>query len=468
MKIFNTKTELLLLIGIAILIFTLGLGSYALFDLDEPRYAEAAREMINTKEYYVPLFNFEPRYDKPILFYWAEIFSFKVLGVNELAARLPSALAGIALAVIIYAFANFYQIALLTSLIFISSLEIFVMSRLSVTDTLLNLFVSTTLLISFLVIDKKIPGKYLILAGLSLGFALLTKGPVAIILPGLILLIYLFCTKSLEFIKINYQELLQATLICILTALPWYLVVHHKTHGEFTKIFFFEHNFNRYSSTLTGHDAAWWYYLAVMAIGFMPWTIYAFSILLQKITKPKALFFQLRNLSKLSLFSIIWILVILVFFSMAQTKLPNYVLPLYLPLAILLAEHLDKVLLSQTRKKIFFGFFLLITIVYCFATELVFKPMAQAKQAGIIKFSSMIDKDSDLYLIKLIRPSVVFYSQKTVPTIRFKEFVLKASSKPKQCFIAKKHWRKKISEQNQLYIWFEDKQYLFGCNYGLL
>lgn len=465
------RHELLWLIAIATLIFTFGLGSYALLDLDEPRYAEAAREMIDAKEYIVPLFNGEHRYDKPILFYWMEILSFKLFGINELAARLPSALAGIMLACVCYVFANFYRIGFLTALILISSLEVFVMSRLSVTDALLNLLMSATMLIWFLVYDQKISSKYLSLAGLSAGLALLCKGPVAIVLPGIIVVIFLLCRhRLLSFVKSKYRELCLASLTCLLVSMPWYLLVHYRTNGVFTQSFFFEHNLARYSSTLTGHAAAWWFYLLVIIVGFMPWTLYAAFRFTQMLLQRKLPVFQLSETSDLVLFSLVWIFSILTFFSFAQTKLPNYVLPLYMPLSLLLALHFKNILLSKKQWRVFCWSIAAIVLLYCLASQFVFKPIAKSKASGIIKFASMLDENSNLYLIKIIRPSVNFYSKKITENISFKEFLQRAKRKPKQCFVMKKNEKHKVHKENQipLYIWLEDDRYIFACNYGLL
>ena len=204
----------------AAILYLAFLGGYPLFDKDEPYYAESAREMIERNSFVIPYFNYVPRYEKPILFYLLEVISFKTFGVNEFAARLPSALMALGLLLINYFFAKRIdansRFALYSSLILATSLEFFILARMSITDMTLNFFISTSLLSFFVFYEKnlfsdetKAKPLFLYLSAMAIAGGVLTKGPIAILLPGLIVCVFLLFTgKLLCFIKRFFLQIL--------------------------------------------------------------------------------------------------------------------------------------------------------------------------------------------------------------------------------------------------------------------
>ena len=194
------KTLVVILVLFVILYFY-RLGNVGLIDVDEPRYAEAGREMLESGNWVVPYFNYTVRFDKPIFFYWFEAISMNFFGVNEFAARLPSALGALLCVSILFVFLKtFYDVAfaILGVIILMSSFEFVALSRFSVTDMTLASFISSSIFSFFLGYHEIINShrffkfqitefsSWYILGFVFLALAVLTKGPVAVIILGLI------------------------------------------------------------------------------------------------------------------------------------------------------------------------------------------------------------------------------------------------------------------------------------------
>ncbi len=448
--------SLLFVVLFTTVLFSFKLGSYALVDMDEPRYPQAAREMIAKGEYIVPQFAETRRYDKPILFYWSEILSIKVFGDNEFAARLPSAISALALVLICFLFGSSVGVSVLSSVVLATSLEFFIMARLSVTDMLLNLCISSTLIIFFLCYSRKLNDKFLLLAAVSAALGLLCKGPVALVLPGLIIVAYLLSDKNLiAYFKRIAVWLPWITMILLAIALPWYIAVDQATGGEFTKAFFLEHNLNRYTSTLSGHKAAWWFYIPVFLVGFMPWTL----------VLPKALrdWFIVRSdksyENDLIRFCLIWFVSVIVFYSLASTKLINYILPCYLPLAMIVALYLKELpMKTVTTLVLIWGTALMI------AVPLVLMPMSKTMSGGIIKFASMLPTDvQQVFTVNMERPSVTYYTHKAAKRITSAKLLRKLNRSENLYFVIKTNDLKEIQEaKNSYQIMFQEGKYSFG------
>jgi 4-amino-4-deoxy-L-arabinose transferase-like glycosyltransferase len=342
---------------IALLIFAFcylawGIWGFSLITPDEPRYAETAREMIESGDWIVPYCDYNYRFHKPILFYWLEAISFKCFGLNEFAARLPSVLSGLGLTGLAYLIGNLHGFGITAALITLSSLEIFIVSKLSITDMSLCFFTCAALVFFYVGYIKislqrqrfsfkeRVSSYWFILSAVMIALGVLCKGPVAVVLPLSTIGIFLFLKKDLkEFVLNTWLELLIGFVLFLIITLPWYISVHIATNGEFTKEFFLSHNFDRFSSVHSGHDAPIWYYLPVIAIGFLPWTFFLIQSLLGfnyasnfNISSEKA------EKAQTNVFCAIWAVLVFVFFTIAQTKLPTYIIFIYLPLSIIVAR----------------------------------------------------------------------------------------------------------------------------------
>ncbi len=448
--------SLLLVISFTVILFGFKLGSYALIDMDEPRYPQAAREMIHRSDYIIPYFAGKPRYDKPILFYWSEILSIKTFGDNELSARLPSAVSALALVILTFFLGSTVGVPTLSAIVLAGSVEFFVMARLSVTDMLLNLCISSTLIIFFLSYSRKISSKFLLLSAITAALGVLCKGPVALIIPGIIGVIYLLSKKDLfGYFRREWSLLPVWILVFLVLVLPWYIAVHYATAGEFTKVFFLEHNLNRYTSVVSGHNAAWWFYIPTFIVGFMPWTLFL----------PKALIdwfkvsTQVSYENELIKFSLIWFSTVIVFYSFAGTKLINYILPCYLPLAIIVAIYIQ----STLKPKTIITIIVIWSIALLSSVPFVLMPLSERLSGEIIRFSAMISPKANLYTVNMERPSVTYYGHKPARRIKSSKLVTKLSTDEELYFVIKTNDLKEIQvAKNNYQILFQDKKYSFG------
>ena len=284
----NFTYGLILILILFLILYFYRLGSVGLIDVDEPRYAEAGREMLESGNWIVPYFNYEVRYDKPILFYWLEAVSMKLFGVNEFAARFPSvAMSLLCLSMLFVLIKNIFnfEVALVGVLILISCFEFVALSRFSVTDMTLSAFISSSFCSFYLGYNNIINSHKLlhmqvkefscwyILGFIFLALAFLTKGPVSIILFLLVLVPFFLWIGKLEYFYKNISFWI-GTVIFFLIIAPWYISVHCATGGDFTKVFFGLHNFSRYTSVVSGHRGSIFYFIPVVLIGFLPWIFF--------------------------------------------------------------------------------------------------------------------------------------------------------------------------------------------------
>ncbi len=242
--------------AIIIFISLFRLGSVKLFDVDEAVFAQSTKEMIQSGDWITPTYNGEPRYDKPILFYWLMAFSFKIFGVNEFAARFPSALSGLILCAVLYFFIKNLKDekqAFYTVLSFAFSLYYFIYTHAAVTDMALSLFISVSLICFYISEEKNkkfIYGFYIFSA-----FAFLTKGLVGIVFPFGIASVYLCIKKGFKELKTLYN--FWAILLFLLISIPWYVAQILINGREFIEQFFIKHHFMRYTGYWKGKTEAW-------------------------------------------------------------------------------------------------------------------------------------------------------------------------------------------------------------------
>jgi hypothetical protein len=327
----------LLLLLIGFVTFLPNLGAHGLWDIDEAHNAECSREMFEAGNLVVPTFNYSLRTDKPAMLYWWINASYSLFGVSEWSARLPSVLAGLGSLLLCYEIGRrlFGNVTgLLAGCILASSFMFSVSSHAVTPDAILIFSVQLVFLWFVLAYDHR-DRRYLVLAGLAAGMAMLTKGPVGIVLPGTVVLLFLFWNRGLRFLWSHWT--LQAIGWCLLVSIPWYLYVGYETRWDFIKGFFLTHNLSRFNEPMEGHQGPFFYHLVVILVAFAPWSIFigptVWNSVRQGAVNPHGKPWAYRLL-------LCWIGVWFVVFSLAATKLPNYVLPTYPPLAMLTAAFL--------------------------------------------------------------------------------------------------------------------------------
>lgn len=322
----------LLIVGVGLLMFLPNLGQHGLWDIDEAHNAECAREMWEANNFIVPTFNYALRTDKPAMLYWWIGLCYSLFGVSEWSARLPSVLAGISSLILCYEIARrlFGSVTgLLSALILASSFMFSISSHAVTPDAILICMVQLTFLTWIIAYDRRQP-MWFLLTGFCAGLAVLTKGPVGLALPGAVVVFFLLWQRDWRFL-LTWRTA-NAIGMCLLVALPWYIYVGIETRWEFIKGFLFTHNLSRFNAPMEGHQGPLFYHLIVILVAFAPWSIFLGPTIWNSVrqgavsTTGKPWAFR---------FLLCWIGVWFIVFSLAATKLPNYVLPTYPPLAML-------------------------------------------------------------------------------------------------------------------------------------
>ncbi len=352
----------LLLVGMGGLLFFLNLGGASLWDVDEGRNADCALEMMRADNWIVPTFNGQLRVDKPALLYWLQIISYSLFGVNEFAARFPSALAALLTVLATYELARsmFTRTTGLFAGVVLAATPMLVgAARFANPDALLNGATVLTLAIFWIGLAQR-RGWWFVLLGASSGLAVLAKGPVGLILPAAVNFCFLLWERRLGILW--DRRWLLASVAFTLVALPWYIWVGLETHGEFLSGFLWTHNFERGMAAMDMHGGFPGFYLVALLAGALPWSLFLIVAVWfgfwSAIRSPWAIFqnrwLQASEVGAVESDAILtdrpaayrlllcWIAVYLIFFSAAATKLPNYVLPALAPCAILTARMLQR------------------------------------------------------------------------------------------------------------------------------
>ncbi len=324
----------LILFCLAFINFIAPLGIAPLFDLDEGAFSEATREMIESGNYITTYLNGNLRFDKPILIYWLQAFSVKLFGLNEFALRFPSALSAMLWAYSIWYFTKKEfneKVAFLATLFMISSLQINIIAKAAIADSLLNLFITTTLFSAWIYIKSK-DKRYLYATFALMAFGTLTKGPVAIMIPFITIVLYLSIKREFKFL---FKSLFNPVGIFIFLAIaaPWYILEYLDQGQKFIDGFFLKHNLQRFNQALESHRGSLFYYIPVLLIGLLPFTSY-----LLKTFRKFGTF--LKN--DLTLYLTIWFTFVFIFFSLSGTKLPHYIIYGYSSIFILIALSIYK------------------------------------------------------------------------------------------------------------------------------
>jgi 4-amino-4-deoxy-L-arabinose transferase-like glycosyltransferase len=361
-RINSPTTTYAILFFSCVLFHILGTWSLPLIDRDEPRFAEASREMIERGNYIVPYFNNQLRLDKPPLIYWAQVASYHIFGENDFAARFPSAIAAALTAILIFAWGRRIggeKLGWWAAIIFTLSLQTFVHAKAAVADMWLVLFVTLASWAGYELFQRptlnqgaavsrppwaiwKSPFLVFYLA-LALGF--LAKGPIAwtplLAVAGLII-----CKRDWQTLR-RFKFAVGVALMLAVVAL-WGIPALIQTHGEFFTVGIGRHVVTRSFMTLEGHGASSFgmyalllpFYFVTVLISFFPWSI-KLPWLIRKLWRNREAGVDVPGYSgiRIDTYLLSGIAIIFVIFTLISTKLPHYTLPAFPLLALLLARH---------------------------------------------------------------------------------------------------------------------------------
>jgi len=319
------------LVAAVLLSFFWQLGAIPLYDLDEGAFTEATREMLESGNYITPHKDGEPRYDKPVLIYWLQAVSVKLLGLNELALRLPSALAATLWLLALWFFVRERLdtvTATVAALVMALTLEVSLIAKAATADAVLNLFLA----LSFFDIYRwylRPERSTLLRAYLWMGLGFLTKGPVAVFFPLVVSFLFFLSERSMkDWWRAVFAPL--GWLVFLAVAVPWYVAIYIDNGSGFFESFFLRHNLGRFGDTIHGHDGFFGYYFVVLPLIMLPFTGWFLRLV------PA---FARTWSDPLDRFLWMWFGTVFVFFSFSGTKLPHYVLYGAVPLFILMARH---------------------------------------------------------------------------------------------------------------------------------
>jgi 4-amino-4-deoxy-L-arabinose transferase-like glycosyltransferase len=390
----SQRYALILILALAIAPYFIKLGASSLWDANEAFYAETPREMLEASDYLNPSFNYQPRFNKPPLCYWVVAASYKLFGVSESAERW--ALAFGALVMIATAFllgrAAYSTEAGLIAAIALASMPRFLMfSRRIMIDVYIAMFMSLTLLF-FMLAEKYVQRRrlFLTLMYISVGLGMMTKGPVGAALPAVAFIVYLAASRQLK--KLREMMLLTGAFIVAAIVLPWYLAVYSQHGWVYIETFLLQDNLSRYTQPVWGPRRGPFFYLPVMLGDLFPWSLFLFFAILaamspammrikrrlikqrpssnraddrerlaQKspanatpsppdaqspaISQPLQTAFPINAQTLLLL---IWIAVIVIFYSLSSNKEDLYISPVYAAAAAIIGILLARFIFEET------------------------------------------------------------------------------------------------------------------------
>lgn len=338
---------ILLLLVLSIYLFFFHSGRMALTDPDETFYAQAAKEMIQKGEWLTPMLYGKPQFEKPILFYWLLEASYKAFGINEFAARFPSGLFGFLGLAAIYLLGRLLfnnRVGVFSAIALATNLEYLMLANACVTDMALSTLMLLGVLFFFYgQIRKK--DYFYVLSSAAFAFAALTKGPIGILLPCFIIFVYLLLTKDSALLK-KLKPILLSSVVFVLIALPWYIVMYKLHANSFLDEFFGFHNITRFLTPEHKIGSGIYYNIPIVFGGFFPWSAFL----------PFGFWQMFKSKERrASLFILLWFFIIFIFFSVSSTKLPTYIFPSFISLALIVGKLWDDFLNKHNEKWFFFG-----------------------------------------------------------------------------------------------------------------
>jgi 4-amino-4-deoxy-L-arabinose transferase-like glycosyltransferase len=335
----RTRTDVLLLVAFCGFLFFYGLGAFGLLGADEPRYAQVAREMLDRHDWITPTLQGKPWLEKPVLYYWEAMASYSVFGISDSTARLPAAFDAAFMIATIYFFLRRFRPGSEAdgALIAAGSAATIGFARGASTDMPLTAMFAIAMLgwYAWYESRKRIG---LVIFYVFLGLATLAKGPVAIFFAGAILLMFLAMKRDWRAILPSLW--IPGIVLFLAVTLPWYVAVQLR-NPEFFRVFILEHNLGRFGQDLYHHRQPFWFYLPVLLLSLMPWTLW---LVLAVAERLRLLWSERKEAiaapeDSWQLFLLIWLLLPVLFFSASQSKLPGYILPAIPAAALLVTEY---------------------------------------------------------------------------------------------------------------------------------
>ena len=326
-----------------VLLWLVSLAGWPLLSADEGRYASLSLGMLHSGDWVTPRLNGLLYFEKPPLQYWAGAIAMALFGINDFAARFWPGLAGLfTVAMVGYTAAQLWGSRAGWQALAICGGCTWVVVNSHFLSLDAGLCACLTLVLCAVLLAERDPPqstmarrRYVLAAWAGMALAVLSKGLVGLVIPGAVLVLHSLWRLDLAIWKRLHWSAGLALLLLI--AAPWFVLVSAR-NPDFAQFFFIHEHLQRYLTKVHGRVGAWWYFVPVLLIGFMPWT----SAL------PWLLVPRRRDFA--SSFLLVWVIFIFVFFSVSDSKLTSYILPLFPALALLLAQRLQSTSVTALRR----------------------------------------------------------------------------------------------------------------------
>ena len=328
-KIFGKKNILIfVLFATFIITYLFFLGSYPLLDVDETRYVTMAREMPKTNDFMTLYLNGSYFFEKPPLYFWLEVLSFKIFGVSELTARLPIVLLSVLPLGLLFTLCNKvkgFKFAFIATATLMTTLEYAFITKIAILDSVLASFCASSVLCYFYTFFVKQENKkwFWLLAYIFMGLAVLAKGIPGVAIPfGTIFI----STVIFKTYKETFKSFLYGLPVFLIIALPWHILMLKTYPDLFYQEYIYKHHILRFlGSEVIHRNEPWYFYILTLIWGLTPYTI---------------MFLGIKNIKfdKFLKLNVITGLLTLIFFSLSGAKLITYILPIYPFLAVIIAQ----------------------------------------------------------------------------------------------------------------------------------
>lgn len=323
-----------------------GLGAAGVFDLDEGLYTTVSRQMVDSGDWLIPKIGSQVFFDKPPLVYWLQAGSIKLLGPTSFAVRLPSAIAAALTALALLWWARrrgSERVGRLAAVIFVLSPLTIGLSRQAITDSLLTLWFTLTV-IGWIEGNRGERWGYILMAAAA-GFATMTKGTIGILLPGAAFILRMIIMR--DFRELRRVPWITVIGLYLLIVLPWHLALWRVNGSAFINEYIVHQQMARFLGKDFAHNQPFWFYIPILLIGAFPWSALMPIAWIRNIRFGRS---EGENTGGEWTMWAIWATVVVGFFSASASKLPGYVQPALPALSILAARRLlDEGTKSLTR-----------------------------------------------------------------------------------------------------------------------
>ncbi|MBV8246257.1 MAG: glycosyltransferase family 39 protein [Candidatus Eremiobacteraeota bacterium] len=400
---------------IAALVTLPGLGSGTLWDNSETAYGEVAREILLYHDAVVMHLNGAVWFVQPPLYFWLAALFAKIFGIGTFALRLPAALATIAMGAMTgYAVERSAgaRAGLYATMILSTSLMQAIVGRLAIMDALLDLAVAMTIFWWFRALQTGL-ARYFIFGWVATAFGVLAKGPVALVVALMVIVPFYFWNRRREPMTLpSWKTWCAGLALFALVVAPWPLMVFFRVGSGAIGELIGHYTIGRYTGTIENQAGPVWYYVPVLILGFFPWVAFF----------PAAIVYGINQLRRdapndgfdaLIRLALVWIVVPFVFFSLAQTKLPNYIALEIPALAFIVALYFDSIVKRYRRRSLLISSAAIPVTIGCLAVAIVLFAHVNRLTADAQSVSGDLIAVGTVLFLGSIVTTLLFLSERT-------------------------------------------------------